>query len=496
MHIAQPIDVDVCPFVQHPAMTVDCRDVNHAGQTQMTIDTLPDDALLYVFDFYVAQAPKVEAWHTLGHVCRRWRILLFGSPRRLNLQIACTNGTRVKEKLGVWQDLPIVISRSCGSPTDLDNIKAALEHHARVCKIKLLPVVCHLEDIVSSLQKPFPMLTDLELSGIGCFLSFDPDPSKFLGGSARLRLLALSGLWIPDLPNFLLSTPNLVILCLDNIRNSEGIVTCLSALTRLEQLKLEVEFGQLHHERANRRLPPLTRAVLPSLTQLRVKGHTESLDDFVARIDAPLLDHLYILYAYSAFDGVIVLHTPHVHGLIGRIPRLQAPDEAYIGFDADNYKMWINFFSSKGISRSALRLEILCFKPERQFSCMAWFCRSPPFSFHSLEFLCIGESQFSEKGQKNHTENTRWLELLQPFVAVKRLFLAKEFALHITHALQELVGERVKEVLPTLEMVVIDELQLSGPVYEAIKKFAAARRLAGHPVAISRWKRKKRRARH
>ena len=79
---------------------------------------------------------------------------------------------------------------------------------------------------------------------------------------------------------------------------------------------------------------------------------------------------------------------------------------------------------------------------------------------------------------------------------MNNLYLTKEFALHIAHALQELVvGERVMEVLPTLENVFIDEFQPSGPVHEVINEFAAARQLAGHPIIISPWDIKKRRAR-
>jgi len=468
-------------------------------QTQLTIDTLPDDALLYVFDFYVAQASEVEVWHTLVHVCRRWRIIVFGSPRRLNLQIACTNESRVKEKLDIWPALPIFISGSCKSRTSLDNVKAALEHHDRVCQIKLFFVVCELEDIIALLEEPFQILTDLELSAVGCFRPFDPNPSKFLGGSTRLRSLTLGGIRIPDLPKLLWSTPNLVILRLDGIRNSgsflpDQMVNSFSALTRLEQLDLLVEFGRSHPDWGNRRLP-LTRTVLPSLTVLRVRGVTENLEDFVARIDAPLLNHLYILFSFSGSDRIIVLDTPHLLRFISRIPKLQAPDEAYIGFDVVNYKIWINFFSSTRKSRRVLRLEIFCIAPERQFPCLAQFCRSPPFPLHPLEYLCIGEGPFSQQRQLDHTENTRWLELLQPFTAVKNLYLTKEFAIHIAHALQELVGERVMEVLPTLENVFIEDIQPSGPVHEVIKEFVAARQLADHPIIISRWDTKKRRAR-
>ena len=50
MHIARPINVNVCLFpATPPIMIIDWHNLG-----QMTIDTLTDDALLYVFDFYVA----------------------------------------------------------------------------------------------------------------------------------------------------------------------------------------------------------------------------------------------------------------------------------------------------------------------------------------------------------------------------------------------------------------------------------------------------------
>jgi len=136
------------------------------------------------------------------------------------------------------------------------------------------------------------------------------------------------------------------------------------------------------------------------------------------------------------------------------------------------------------------KLEIFCAKPglDVPFRRLAQFCLSAPFPLHSLKYLFIRDGQLLRQhpSQGNHTENTRWLELLRPFSAVKNLYLTKEFTLHIVCALQELVGERVTEVLPTLENVFIDELQPLEPVHEVIKEFVAARQLAGHPIIISR----------
>jgi hypothetical protein len=51
----------------------------------------------------------VWKWHTLVHVCQRWRQIVFASPRRLNLQILCTHGTPVRKNLGIWPAFPIAI---------------------------------------------------------------------------------------------------------------------------------------------------------------------------------------------------------------------------------------------------------------------------------------------------------------------------------------------------------------------------------------------------
>jgi hypothetical protein len=71
---------------------------------------------------------------------------------------------------------------------------------------------------------------------------------------------------------------------------------------------------------------------------------------------------------------------------------------------------------------------------------------------------------------------------------VKNLYLRKEFAPAIAAALQELVGERTTEVLPSLRNIFVRELKPRGPFQEYIGQFVAARQLSGHPVAISVWK--------
>ena len=129
------------------------------------IDILPDDVLLAIFDLYVdgAQVAKkgVQAWQTLVHVCRRWRSVIFGSPRRLNLQLVCTTETPVRDTLDVWPPLPLLIHGSDYPTPGVDNIIAALERSHCVCQINLGILGSELEKVSAAMQEPFPKLTHL-----------------------------------------------------------------------------------------------------------------------------------------------------------------------------------------------------------------------------------------------------------------------------------------------------------------------------------------------
>ena len=86
---------------QRPSPTVDSCNV--AG---VTIETLPDLALLEIFDFYVHadyhfRDEELSAWLSLVHVCRKWRNVVFGSPLRLNLRLHCVARTPVTKTLDV-----------------------------------------------------------------------------------------------------------------------------------------------------------------------------------------------------------------------------------------------------------------------------------------------------------------------------------------------------------------------------------------------------------
>jgi hypothetical protein len=84
-------------------------------------------------------------------------------------------------------------------------------------------------------------------------------------------------------------------------------------------------------------------------------------------------------------------------------------------------------------------------------------------------------------------ESNQWLELLHPFTDVKDLFLCQKYARRIAPALQELIGEGAKEVLPSLQSIHLWGLQMSGVVPKLIEQFVTARHVSGHPIAVIPW---------
>ena len=196
---------------------------------------LPDDVLLEIFGFYLGEDFFEDGWHTLVHVCQRWRNLVFGSPRCLGLNLRCTQTRPVRKVLDIWPALPIVIS-SNGSPTHgEDNITAALERHDRVCKID------HGGDLASllsrsaaAIEKPFSALLSMGLQSIWHYKQVPALSDSFLGGFApRLRSISLLFIPFPGIRKLLSSTSNLVRLNLWDIPDSghispETVVTSLS----------------------------------------------------------------------------------------------------------------------------------------------------------------------------------------------------------------------------------------------------------------------------
>ena len=469
----------------------------------MTINILPDDVLLEIFDFYVIEVGDFNfslmsigirakgEWKTLAHVCRRWRSVVFQSPRHLNLRLICTHNTPARDTLDIWPPFLLVIwvNRLINDLSKLDNIAAALEHNDRVCQIQVTCFTSSVFGLVTeseAMQRPFPELTDLQLRMLDHAV---PIPDSFMSGTApRLRSLELYAIPFPGITRLLSSATHLVNLDLDDIPSSgyippEAMATTLFALTSLESLRLRFESPRSHDRPhpplESRRPPPLTLSILPSLTTLWFEGASEYLEVILAPIDAPRLNKMQIRF----FFDQIIFATPQLSQFISRSPTLRAPGTGQIEFDL---AFTVLRFSSQ-TSGNVLIVEIPRGAAGRvsSISSVTRVCTSSFSPVSTLEDLYIYDRPIY---WQDDFENPLWLELLHSFAAVKNLYLRNNFFCHIAPILQEPVEGRTTNALPTLENIYLGEFQL-GPsgLTRGIPKFVGARRLTGHSVTLSRW---------
>ena len=323
------------------------------------------------------------------------------------------------------------------------------------------------EKVLTVMRQPFPVLT--------CLRICSPDkelpvvPASFLGGSApRLQTLYLEGIPFPGLPQLLLSATQLARLDIRGIPHSglispDAMVAILSVLARLETLVIGSNFPD-SSQNGNRpdwkrRHPPLLRrTVLPVLTKFVFGGVDEYLEDFVARIDVPLLNELDI-----TFFRPIILDTPQLIHFVNRTPKFKPRDNACVELSD-----WEISVTLPQTPNGTLRLGIggSSTQSDWQLPSLVQVCRSffPHNFIPAVEHLDIvedGYHRYSVLRCLDYIESSQWLDLLRPFTTVKDLHVTREIAPHIAHALQELVGERVKEVLPALQTLVFEKRKLS-----------------------------------
>ena len=360
---------------------------------------------------------QIEAWQPLVHVCRRWRSLVFGSPRRLKMRLVCTIKTPAEDTLDVWPALPILIRDYDCLTEGMDNIIAVLERSDRVSEVYLKNAPSsHLERVSApaAMQRPFPGLASLLFHSY--YVNVPALPDSFLGGSAPLlRLLYLDCVPFPGLPKLLLSAPHLVHLRLWNISHSgyfspEAMLTALPTLTSLESLRIQFESPRSRPDLAGRRPSPPTRLVLPVLATFGFKGVCEYLEDLVARIDAPQLITLHL----TLFNQII-FDTPQLIQFIGRTPTLNTPEKAHIAFG--DYHTRFRLSSGPG----GLSVGIACRELDWQISSLEQVCTSCSPLLSTLENLYIYQAPFSQPNWQDNIENILWLELLHPFTTIKNL---------------------------------------------------------------------------
>jgi len=469
-------------------------DVGH-----VPIDMLPDELLLEIFYFMCVDGDYKNGckptWEMLVHVCRRWRSIVFAAPRRLDLQLVYMGGRPVDRMWDVWPALPIVIrAKSIGGQCG-NNILAALKHNDRISQIYIDFILWSAPLLLEeAMQGPYPALTDLEL------LSFDGEAlvfsNSFLGGSQaapHLRSLRLHNIAFTALPKLLLSSTGLVCLSLWYIPppgyfSAEAMVDCLSSMIDLEQL--EIDFTCCRPG-PRRRQSPITRTILPVLYSFSFRGSIEHLEDFYARIGAPLLKHIYLEYSDPAIFDISTISLSISSNLKELFKALNQAYMVLYGFTVD-----IILSSRNGTTGGRmLMLSFMCNGSGWRLRSLTQDCC--PFSPRSrlANFDRLNDLPFKDQDPWGHIRtigNARWLELLRYFASVENLYLSEGLAILVVPAMQELAA---REGVATRVLLALQNLFIEGHWFSKtprekafeFEEFVAARKLSGYPVSLQRW---------
>jgi len=451
---------------------------DRSGTGKMTIDVLPDDTLLEIFVFYRGDNEyfTTKMWKTLVHVCRKWRSVIFASPRRLHLLLVCDARTPVTRLLDIWPVWPITIHYSPKDGEGKENVIAALECRDRISWIDFNELTSQVsEKFVAVMEEPLPALTGLHLQSndvMGPVIS-----DAFLAGSApSLRYCFLEGIAFPALHGFVVSAIHLTKLWLQRIPHAgyispEMMVTCLAVLPNLEELSIGFQYPRAPQINS----PPPTRTVLPTVTYFAFKGVSEYLEDLVARINTPKLHNLNIWFF---MDNIFTI--PQLYNFIYRTERLKLRKRASMELHPWSARIAIG-------SPPRLHLGFKCDRLDWRVSSMAQLCEQLSPFLSQVECLEINGDPDIQAELQDDMESTQWLELFHPFRTVQDLYVSKKLGLLVALGLQGLTGEGAAVVLPELRNLSFGGLKPYTPVQEAIGPFVSARKLSNRPVFIARW---------
>ncbi|KAH9954653.1 hypothetical protein BC827DRAFT_1158618 [Russula dissimulans] len=464
-----------------------------------TIQYLPNELLLHIFSSHrllsnTSRRPLSVAWrwHTLAHVCQRWRHLIFASLRHLEARLVIPRKSP-ETPLESWPEPPLSVWYDSNNPRmskeQNADVVAAFEHSDRIREIHLPMTMGHLF-WTSICNKSFLELEYLALSG----LRPNTLPREFLGGSIpsprRLRSILLSYVHLPALPQLLLSSRDLVSLhlgpySLSGNRSGDGFIspevlsTALSSTTQLEHLYLDsLQVPVTSHSEL--RSADSSLFIFPALTFFAFGGSVEYLENFVSRIHAP---HLLNLNVHS---NRRVLDVPQLSQFISRTEQLSSlPFRTSISLNIGAFSIEHHFRrlqSPQEVSHVYLGSVSM---GDWQVSQVYHICTQLSPLVSSVKQLKLSAFYLPPNFQRQ-IDPALWLQLLAPYNSVEEIEFCGKGApcTGIARALQQSTWETARELLPALRV-----LRIRGFRSRSIRLtmiFAAARRLTGRPVVVRR----------
>ena len=211
------------------------------------------------------------------------------------------------------------------------------------------------------------------------------------------------------------------------------MLTSLSELVKLKSLAIGVGFPPhallLDQERRNQTLPTLV--VLPALTRFEFQGVSRYLED-LCRIDYPLLDSICITFSRD-FNPTQLAQFIRRTAWFDWFQTLNF-SEAHVDFDY--YGILVDSIPPTQAINENFRLRISWNRRDWDPSFLATFLISLFSSIYIVKHLYVHGSEKSQEEMEleDGSEDMRWLEILEPLTAVKKLYVCTEFAEYLPPA--------------------------------------------------------------
>ena len=462
-----------------------------------SIHILDDYSLLNIFNLYrpvlldedednqllIIQGGKWDRerwWYKLAHVCRRWRLLIFGSPFHLGLRLVFIHGTPVADTLAHFPPLPLILDylneEGKLTPEDEEGILLALQHRDRVRRIRLRMPAVNLRKLIAAIDGEFPILEFLYIGS----------PTKhgttlILPRTLRapqLLHIGLENFAFPIQSSLLVTAVGLTTLSLHNILPSayfppSDLLRRLSQMPRLETLEVSFHSPIASHHVEKWSYIPLV--ILPNLRWFGFQGASAYLEALLPRITMPLLEKLQIVY-FNQLTFVV----PHLVQFMGAIENLKSRSAA---FWFQRHSVIMATFSHEGAKRHTFYMEVLCSHFDWQVAISAQIFHTLSPVFAAVEHLVLGYQEHRPSFDwHNEADRTKWRELLRSFTNVKTLLVGEGLVGEVSHSLRQDHGEPPPEVLPMLRELVC---YAKGSAGNSFLPFINVRKALGVPVSLT-----------
>ena len=395
------------------------------------------------------------------------------------------NGSPSIDTLSHLPPLPLVIDYSDITRTitvgrkDVENMRFGLQEHGHVRQVSLRAPSSRLHMWLEPMDKLFPRLEDLSLLSTTTEEMMLILPDTFQ--APNLRHLALHGISLSKELPLLSSAIALSTLSLTHVGASfyfppGHLISHLQSLPYLEELSIGFAIP-IPLPSSERELlpPPILPVTLPTLRQLTFRGVDVYLDNLVAQIDTPLLERLNLTLFFDLTFTLVNL-TEFIH----RTEGLECLVTQVI-FSKDGASIYAGSYEQSGVGQ--LSFHVSCEPLDWLIDSATQVCSALGDVLLAVQELTLDlDVDGMPSDWETTLDSTMWLELLLPFIGVKKLHIGSSLAREVSQALESDDGGLVSELLPDLQ-----ELEVQLEIDDAKKMFSAivqTRESLGRPIHL------------